>query len=113
MRDTSPAMLAPWLVRANQMDARRCDRMTLNRFLWRRLRGGWHGRPVRNPLPTLMFDLMSQCLLHRGQSRPSQVDSPKSAACVLVHAAHDEMDVVMGCVAVNRRDPTQPADARL
>src|SRR5437879_8745283 len=87
--------------------------MTLNRFAWRRLRGGWHGRPVRIPLPTLMFDLMSQCLLHRGQSRPSQVDSPKSAACVLVHAGHDEMDVVMGCVAVNRRDPTQPADAQL
>ena len=68
-----------------------------------------HGRPVRNPLPTLMFDLMSQCLLHRGQSRPGQVDSPKSAACVLVHARHDEMDVVMGRVAVNRRDPAEAA----
>src|SRR5438309_4396968 len=112
MRDALPAMRAQWRVSANQMDARRCDRMTLNRFAWRSLRGGWHGRPVRNPLPTLMFDLMSQGLFHRGQSRPSQVDSPKSAACVLVHASDDEMDVVMGCVAVNRRDPTQVADPR-
>src|SRR5437879_6865592 len=59
-----------------------------------------------------MLDLMSECLLHRGKSRFGQVDSPKSAACVLVHASDDEMDVVMGCVAVNRRDPTQVADPR-
>src|SRR5438552_18241541 len=94
------------------MDARRCDRMTLNRFAWRRLRGGWHGRPVRNPLPTLTFDLMSQCLLHRGESALGQVDAATRATSVLVHTGQDEMDVVMGCVAVNCRDPTQVADPR-
>src|SRR5437868_14636689 len=93
---------------------RRCDnqRSHLRRNCLR-LCNRWQYRRRRHVLCTLTLNLMSQFLLHCGEPLLGQVDSPESALGVRMHPGHHQMHVVMGCVAVNRSNPAEAADARL
>src|SRR5947209_167136 len=64
-------------------------------------------RPYGHPLASLPLDLERDGFLDRGQPWLRDVDAVKAPAHVLVHSAYDEVDVVMGSVAVNGGDPAQ------
>src|SRR5207245_9480424 len=68
-------------------------------------------RPCGHPLASLALDLERDSFLDRGQPRLRYVDAVKVPAGVLVHSGHDEVDVVMGCIAMNGGDPAQGAAA--
>src|SRR5437879_468760 len=70
---------------------------------------GGPDRPCGNALASLPLDLERDGFLDRGQPRLGDVDRVKVPAGVLVHSGYDEVDVVMGSVAVNRGDPAQLA----